>query len=42
MKKHKFKLETAASLQELHEKQVKLKKEHSKLTDQRNDERRKN
>jgi hypothetical protein len=42
LKKHKFKQETAASLQELHERQGKLKKEHGRLTDQRNDERRKN
>jgi hypothetical protein len=41
-KKHKFKLETAASLQELHERQAKLKKEHARLTDQRNEEKRKN
>lgn len=41
-KKHKFKLETAGALQELFDRQTKLKKDHSKLTDQRNEERKKN
>ena len=31
-KKHKFKLETVASLQDLFDKQAKLKKEHARLT----------
>lgn len=42
MKKHKFKQETANTLTELYQKQTKLQKEHTKLTEQREEERTKN